>query len=219
MATARPVNASTTVDSRPADGRGARRQRNMTAVVDAFLDLVNEGVAEPGVADVAARSGVSHRSVFRYFADRDELARVAFERAQARVAPILLRPVDKSAPLDDRIEQLLACRTEAYRQLAPAARQLRNLALRQPALQGHLSRMRLQLRGVVQRLFAPELAAMDEERAADVLSALDVLTSFEAYELLRDDQKLSKARQARALSTAMAQLLLPPAPARATRRK
>jgi len=191
----------------PIDGRVARRDRNKVAVTDAYLDFIREGISHPSVAEVAQRSGVSHRSVFRYFADRDEMARTSIERQQARLAPIINRVVDPDQPLADRIDQVIRHRSDLFEAVAATARLTRTLAPAQPILQAELTTTRVRLRTNLKRVFARELEAMPAESAADVLATLDVLTSFESYELMRHDQALSKPRTARALRRTMTLLL------------
>ncbi|CAB4883170.1 unannotated protein [freshwater metagenome] len=189
------------------DGRRARRDRNKIAVVDAYLELIREGNPRPSVADVAERSGVSHRSVFRYFADKDELARTSIERQEAAVIPMVAIEVDPDRALADRIDLLVQRRLALYDAIAPVARLTRSLAPLQPILQDELTRSRLFLRVQVKRLFAPELSAMSKTRAASTLAVLDVLCSFEVAELLRADQDLSIDRAADALRDAVTAIL------------
>lgn len=189
------------------DGRSARRDANKVAVVDAFLDLIREGVARPSVAEVAERSGVSHRSVFRYFADRDEMARTSIERQQARVRPLLETKVDMKQSLADRVTQLVDLRIQLFDVVAPTARLSRALAPTQPILQDELTATRAALRAGVKRVFAPELAKLKADDAADALAAIDVLTSFESIDLLRTDRGLSRPKAARALRRSIHALL------------
>ena len=56
------------------------------------IELFTEDQLAPNAADVAARSGVSLRSVYRYFEDLDALVRAAIARHAERVAPLLERP-------------------------------------------------------------------------------------------------------------------------------
>ena len=189
------------------DGRSARRERNKIAVVDAYLDLIREGVARPAVTDVAERSGVSHRSVFRYFSDRDEMARTSIQRQHERVGPLFEQRVDEALPLADRIGELIELRMRLFDTIAPSARLSRALASTQPIIQDEVTASRAFLRAAVKRLFAAELAAMSTEDAADTLAAVDVLTSFEAFDLLRTDRGLSKPRTARVLRSTLIALL------------
>jgi TetR/AcrR family transcriptional regulator, regulator of autoinduction and epiphytic fitness len=187
------------------DGRRARRDRNKVAVVDAYLDLVREGTPRPSVADVAERSGVSYRSVFRYFDDRDELARVAIDRQQERVLALAVIEIDPAAPLGSRIELMVDARVALYEAIAPVARLSRSLAQTQQVLADQLHRSRRFFRAQLRKLFGPELAVAAD---ADSLSAmLEVVTSFEAYDLLREDQGLGRARARTVMLDALGRVL------------
>ncbi len=59
------------------DRRRLRTERGRQLVVDALLAYYDEGDPEPGAAKIAARAGVSERTVFRYFDDLDSLAAAA----------------------------------------------------------------------------------------------------------------------------------------------
>ena len=79
--TTRPLS----LDDEPVDGRRARRQRSRDLVVDALLDLLNAGVVRPTAQQVAERSGVSLRSIFRIFDDVETLHAAAAAEQLARV--------------------------------------------------------------------------------------------------------------------------------------
>ncbi len=165
------------------DGRRSRRVRNKVAVIDAYLDLVSEGNERPSVAEVAARSGVSHRSVFRYFADKDDLARSSIDRQIDRVGPQLLLDLGPEAALDDRIRHLIERRFQLFEVLAPVARLMRMMAPEDPAIRQELTRNRHVAREQIRVLFAPELDDMALDTANEVLGVIDVLCSFESGEL------------------------------------
>ena len=175
--------------------------------MDAFLDLVGEGDPHPSVAHVADRSGVSHRSVFRYFADRDEMARTSIVRGQERLGPLLRVRIDPDRPLGDRVGALISHRLELYEAVGSIARLSRSLAPRQPIIQAQLAATRAQSRAGLTRVFAAELAGMSSSQAADALAAIDVLLSFESVELLRNDQALSPPRVASVLRGTVLALL------------
>ncbi|MEI7619021.1 MAG: TetR/AcrR family transcriptional regulator [Actinomycetota bacterium] len=189
------------------DGRHARRDRNKIAVVDAFLELVRAGNPRPSVADVAERSGISHRSVFRYFADKDELARTAISRQEAAVAPMFTDTIARNTPLADRVRTLVTHRLSLFEEIAPVARLSRALAPLQPIVSAEITRSRGFLRVQVNKLFAAELDAMDPVRAASIAAVLDVVCSFESIDLLRVDQGLSQDHAAAALVESIMQLL------------
>ena len=120
------------VVDRPAtvDGRRAWRDRNLGAVVDALLDLFTEGNLRPGADEIAARSGVSRRSVFRYFDDLDSLDRVAIERQIARVSHLIEVPGLGEGSVEDRVKRLSSQRVRLFEAILPVARVSR---LRAPA--------------------------------------------------------------------------------------
>jgi TetR/AcrR family transcriptional regulator of autoinduction and epiphytic fitness len=189
------------------DGRNLRRDRNKIAVVDAFLDLVAEGNIRPSVSEVAERSGVSHRSVFRYFADTDELARTSIERQVHRVSSLIDTSVDLALSTADRIEVVVARRMRFFEAVASVMRLSRALAAEQPIVQQELTNNRSLARAQLGRMFAPELQAMDTVTSANTLAAIDVLCSFDSLELLRHDQALSETDAANALRHALTRML------------
>ncbi|MBI5088678.1 MAG: TetR/AcrR family transcriptional regulator [Actinobacteria bacterium] len=189
------------------DGRRARRDRNKYAVVDAFLELVRAGNPRPSVAEVAERSGVSHRSVFRYFEDKDQLARTAIERQQAFAAPLIALTVGPGAPLDERIQRFVERRIELFEHLAPVARLSRSLVDVQPVIAAELANNRHYFRNQIEHLFGAELDAMPRAQAAQTLAVLDVICSFESTDLLLHDQGLSRTDATAALERAVRQLL------------
>ena len=128
-------------DDAQQDGRHARRDRNKIAVVDAYLDLIRAGNPRPSVGEVADHSGVSHRSVFRYFADKDELARTSIERQESFVAPMLPIKIDHDMSLSDRVDLIVQRRFELFEAIAPVARLSRSLAPLQPILPAHSAKV------------------------------------------------------------------------------
>ncbi|MEO6124740.1 MAG: TetR/AcrR family transcriptional regulator [Ilumatobacteraceae bacterium] len=193
------------------DGRRTRRIRNKVAVIDAYLDLVGEGNDSPSVGEVAERSRVSHRSVFRYFSDKEDLARSSIDRQIERLGPLLTLQIDNDAPLDDRIEHLLIRRFELFEQIAPIARLMRSLASNHNSLGDLLSRNRYSARRQIAKLFELELSAMSDTRAEEALAVIDVLCSFESGELFRWDLKLPMDRSVAAIAPVLSALLDQPA--------
>ncbi len=168
-----------------ADGRRARRGRNRDAVVDAVYELLAEGVASPGAEQIAQRAGVSVSSVFRYFDGLDDLQEQTIAHHFALHAAHFELPDTGLGPLPDRIEGLVSARLDLYEQIAPIARVARSRALEHERISAGLAATRLQLADQVRAHFAPELAGLDATAAADVVALVDVLTSFESWELQR----------------------------------
>jgi TetR/AcrR family transcriptional regulator of autoinduction and epiphytic fitness len=189
------------------DGRRLRRQRNRDAVVDALAGLYSDGNLRPSSAEIAERAGLSPRSLFRYFDDVDDLCRAAVDRLQEQALPLLAVAATADDPLTTRVEALVDQRLRLWRNVAPAATVSRLEAPFHPALADGLRRSRAVLRAELATLFGPELDAMEPEDAEQVLAALDVVCSFESFELLRHDQALAVPRLRAALVHAVTALL------------
>jgi AcrR family transcriptional regulator len=185
------------------DGRRLRRDQNRDAVIDALLALFREGRYQPGTAEIAARAGLSPRSLFRYFDDVDDLHQAAASRQRLLARPLIELGIDPDQEIADKIRAVVRARARLFEQIGPAGRALRACAHRHDPLAAELARNRAFLRSQLAAVFAPELAA----GAAAVLPALDVLCSFESYELLRHDQGLSRVRAVAALTDAIGTLL------------
>lgn len=168
----------------PSDGRTARRDRNREAVLDAVLDLFADGSLTPVPAEVAARSGVSLRSVYRYFDDMDALVRAAIARNLARMGSYFDLEDPGVGALADRIDRTVAARLRLYDGIVPIARAAIARAPQNPIIAERLDETRLLLRRQVEEMFAPELAALDAGEASDVVAAVDVLLELDAMEHL-----------------------------------
>jgi AcrR family transcriptional regulator len=55
------------------DGRHERVERGKRAVFEALVELFSEGRYNPPIAEIAARAGVSERTLFRYFGSFNEV--------------------------------------------------------------------------------------------------------------------------------------------------
>ncbi len=203
-----PNNAGPVDAPASTDGRQRRRERNREAVVEAMLDLYHEGNLRPSTEEVAARSGLSPRSLFRYFDDVDDLTRTAMRRQQERVQHLFPVTVPPSDPLDVRIGALVEQRFRLYDAIGDAALVARLRAPFQPRLAEQVRQNRALFRGQIERLFAPELAAMPDGRGARVLAAADVLTTYEACQQLTTDQGLSPEAARTVLVEALTSLLV-----------
>ncbi|HYI62284.1 MAG TPA: TetR/AcrR family transcriptional regulator [Acidimicrobiales bacterium] len=194
----------------PQDGRTARRDRNREAVLDAVLELFRENPLTPSPADVAERSGVSRRSVQRYFDDMDALVRAAMVRHLERVEHLFALEDVGVGPLPQRIERIVDARLRLYEAVAPMARAALLRARANPLIAERLRQGRARLRDQVGAMFAPELAALPADGAEDVAAALDVLLGFEALEHLVQVRDLDEPASRRVLVRAVGSLLAVP---------
>lgn len=191
----------------PSDGRSARRDRNREAVVTALLELCRAGDVNPSADAIAARAGISVRSLFRYFDDGEAMVRTAIARQQQHLAPLYALEVDPAAPLDDRIDRFVDARTALLEGMGEVGRLARIMATRQPLVLAELARIRGTLRRQLTDVFAPELDALPSPERRAAVAAADVVTSWESFDLMRNDQGLTRDEAAAAMAGALRRLL------------
>jgi AcrR family transcriptional regulator len=172
------------------DGRTARSARTRAAVVTAVLELVRDGNPRPTAKEIAARAGISLRSVYVHFDDLDDLFAAAGARQSEEVAH-LLYAVDAGLPLPDRIDAIVRQRALLWEALAPVRRAALVWASSSPALQKGNRRITHRAIRDLARVFAAELDRRPPEHAPLVLEAMNVASSSGAWEVLRTDRGLS----------------------------
>jgi AcrR family transcriptional regulator len=174
------------------DGRHRRRLRNADAVVDAVVSLWAEGELEPGAQAIADRSGVSLRSLFRYFEDLDALVATAVER-HGGAQDHWFEPLPDHGSLDERLDRLVDHRLALHDALFPLWRAARLRAHRVPRIRHQGAARARQLRDQTAVLLAPELAAADPTVRRRALHALEVALDLESVDRLRVDRAVSRA--------------------------
>jgi TetR/AcrR family transcriptional regulator of autoinduction and epiphytic fitness len=201
------MTADTTAEDTPIDGRTARRDRNRDLVLDAVLELFADNQFAPNAADVAARSGVSLRSVYRYYEDFDELVRAAIARHAERVAPLIEMPDPGKGPLDERVVRFVAHRTRLYEASAPMARATLVRAPANRLVREQVELVRKRLSKQTHAMFAPELSALPTAQRRAIGAAADTLTQFESAENLRVRLGYSSAQTSDILRRSLLALL------------
>lgn len=164
------------------DGRTARAARTRRLVVEAMIELVEQGDLEPTAQEVADRAGVSLRTVFHHFQSMElvfaECWEVQVERHWSHLAAV---PAD--GHLAHRIDATVHQRAELFEGIAGPRRAAAVWAHRSEVLALGLQRSRASLRGLLAETFAPELGGDPQPEV--LLDALDVATCFEAWDVLR----------------------------------
>lgn len=168
----------------PIDGRTARRQRNRALVLDAVIEIFESGNIDPGIDEVSAWSGVSNRSIYRYFHHRDELIRAAMWHAMARVQPQMELQDLGVGSLRERIDRFVAHRLRMYAALAPLTRAARRAAQTEPIISEEFEAGRLVLRKQFLDHFAPELEPVAPGERTRLVTAAEMAFQFDAFEYL-----------------------------------
>lgn len=221
------------VDATPADGRVARRERNINAVLDVVLEMFAEESLFPTMEQAAARSGLSLRSLYRYFADPGELLEATIRRNRERTVPLTRLHAIGTGPLDARIDDFVAMRLRLYDAVAPEYRATLAHAHRLPRISEQLATARDEMCRQFKLQFAPELEARTPDSGTDapesaprsprpetdtptsgtaadgdtVLTAGDLLTQLDSIDYLRRHRGLSAAETKAILASTLTTLL------------
>ena len=189
----------------PVDGRTLRRTRNRTAVITALLDMIREGDLHPGAAEIAERAGVSHRSIFRYFDDLDDLVRTAIDQAFQDAEPLSRITAIGRGTLEDRVRVYVDERLALYDYVNGPMQVARMRASSIPSIDEEIAVVAEAFRVQIAQHFATELDALPEAHRDDIVSAILVLSSYDAYvihtTLLANDRDQMRASWNTALLT------------------
>jgi AcrR family transcriptional regulator len=167
------------------DGRTARRLENRAKILDGALDVVASG--DELTADaIAARAGVSVRSVYNHFASASELVAGMYERGTQKVMPLLAELPAPEAPFAERVRRWTRVRTQILEEVAPVRWHAMVAEERHPEMQPQAEALRRAHRDDVRRTF-PELP---DEAAVDAVAAL---TDSLGWKALRRHQGLPPA--------------------------
>jgi len=181
------------VDTAIDDGRTRRRLRTYELAVDAVLDLIQEEHAPPTAQQVAERSGISIRTIFRLTEDIDSLRAAAIARQSARVRSLFVT-LPHEGPLDSRIDALVANRSTIFEAVAPVRRIAESVATTSQLVAEQLADNRRLFRSQVRTCFGSELLAVSSQLRAEMLEAADIAASWETWDQLRRVKGLSKPR-------------------------
>ena len=184
------------------DRRVLRGQRNRAALVDAVIDLIEEGELTPTAGQIAERAGVALRSIYHHFDDLDGLARAVADEQLIRLADVL-RPIPTDAPFDERLSVFVRQRAELMERGMAVYRASLLAVPRNPAVGRRMAFTNQFLREELAQTFAEELKG----RPGWVLEALDLLTSYDGWIRLRLGQGLSVLRARRLIAGVVPDLL------------
>jgi AcrR family transcriptional regulator len=149
---------------------------------------VQAGDLRPTGQRVAERAGVSLRTVFRHFEDMEGLNREMHDRMERVLRPFAVAE-RVSGSVIERVRDLIRRRTNLFEKGAPFLRAGAINRWQSPYLtETHAAEVR-ELRAELNRTL-PEMSRVSAERQ----EALELVTSFEAWDRLRVDQELGRDR-------------------------
>jgi AcrR family transcriptional regulator len=149
----------------PVDGRTLRRTRNRTAVITALLDMIR----------------VSHRSIFRYFDDLDDLVRTAIDQAFQDAEPLSRITDIGRGTLEDRVRVYVDERLALFDYVNGPMQVARMRSSSIPSIDEEIAVVAEAFRVQIAQHFATELDAVPDAHRDDIVSAVLVLSSYDAY--------------------------------------
>jgi TetR/AcrR family transcriptional regulator of autoinduction and epiphytic fitness len=177
-------------DVEPADGRAARSHRTRLAILDAMRALHAEGDLRPTVPRIAPRAGVSLRTVWQQFADREALLIEAVRRDR-EIQRSLVSRIDPDQPLSARVEAFVTQRARVLEEMTPTWRAARVHQPFSDQLQRDRKRRNTGGRAEVEQVFAAELSALPQQQRERLADALHAISLWSFWESLRTDLELS----------------------------
>lgn len=182
----------------------------MRAVLDAVHELFGEGRYDPAAEEVAARSGVSLRSIYRYFPDREQLLVAALSRRLDEADHLYTIERAGEGDVDERVRAYVSRRIELHDAVGPAVRVSLVTSRQVPEVASLVAERRRRLLQLVRDQFAPELDALDPAERERTVTAVGVLCQFESIDSLRHERGLGWAETARVLESGVRALLAQP---------
>ncbi len=181
----------------PSDGRAARAARTRDAIVEASIALVEAGDVRPTAPRIAARAGVSVRSVFQHFDDLPSLHTAVVQRVVERLS-LLVVAVDPGLGLDARVDAFARYRAALLEAVTPFRRAAAVHGPFAPEIREAVARGNEFLRCDVESTFSPELSGLPPAERRELLDALAATASWGMWDSLRAEAGDS-ASQARAV--------------------
>lgn len=167
------------------DGRRQRSERSRAKIVAAMFTVIRGGNMDPSAATLAKEAKVGIRTVFRHFDDVDSLYREMSAQMEAEILPIVAQPFN-GPTWQERLSELIDRRVHVYERIMPiktcaGLRRFRSEYLMQD-YQRFLIGEHDGLAGILPSHIKSDKTLFD---------ALEMLTGFNAWRRLRQDQQLT----------------------------
>ena len=174
------------------DGRRKRSERSRAAIITATLNLIDNGNFAPTARQIAEEAGIGLRSFFRHFDDMEALMDTIDQHMRGYYEPLFVRPF-KDGTLEERIEDIVIDRSEAYERLKKLMMTSQAQLWRSEVVQKNYARNQKGLRKHLEK-WLPELKSQNPANR----EAAHAAASFENWHRLRQHQglNLSDARMA-----------------------
>lgn len=168
------------------DGRRLRSERSRKSMIDAALELIEEGNFAPTAKQISARAGVGIRSFFRQFEDMDQFFAAVDEHTVGSFWESFLHEGDREGELPERLDSILATYAKAFEEHRSLLLATKSLRWSSRVLKANYERYQQISRANKER-WLPEISQLP----SDERELADAYLSFEMWHRLRDIQGLS----------------------------
>lgn len=172
-------------DDEEADGRRLRSSRSRERIVHAMIELVRAGEMSPAAARVAEKANVGLRTVFRHFEEMETLNREISAVIEAEIMPLIEKPFQGKgwrAQFDDLLDR----RAHIYERIMPLKIAGSIQRFRSKFLMEDYNRFLRMEREGLKRVLPQKIMA-----DTVLFQAIEMMTGFQAWRRLRQDQGLS----------------------------
>ena len=183
------------------DGRRKRSERSRAAIITATLNLIDNGNFVPTARQIAEEAGIGLRSFFRHFDDMEALMDTIDQHMRGYYEPLFVRPF-KDGTLEERIEDIVIDRSEAYERLKKIMMTSQAQLWRSEVVQKNYARNQKGLRKHLEK-WLPELKSQNPANR----EAAHAAASFENWHRLRQHQGLNLSDARKAMIVAIISLL------------
>jgi AcrR family transcriptional regulator len=183
------------------DGRRQRSERSRAKIVAAMFSVIRGGEMDPSAATLAEEAKVGIRTVFRHFDDVDSLYREMSAQMEAEILPIVSRPF--TAPTwQGRLSEMIDRRVNVYERIMPIKTCAGLRRFRSEYLMQDYQRFLTMERDGLARVLPSHIKA-----DKTLFAALEMLTGFNAWRRLRQDQQLTAKQAEKAIRFSVEKLV------------
>ena len=168
------------------DGRRQRSERSRQAIIDASLELLEEGILVPTAQQISERAGVGIRSFFRHFSDMEALFAAADEQSREATEALFIGR-DRDGTLEERILHAVERHADGYEDQKNVIKSTAAQSWRYEILRKNYARYQRGLRKDIDN-WLPEVMLLSPLQR----EAVDAVASAEMWLRLREHQGLSK---------------------------
>ena len=186
------------------DGRRLRSERSRKSMIDAALELIEEGNFAPTAKQISTHAGVGIRSFFRQFEDMDQFFAAVDEHTVGSFWESFLHEGDREGELPERLDSILATYAKAFEEHRSLLLATKSLRWSSRVLKANYERYQQISRANKER-WLPEISQL----ASDERELADAYLSFEMWHRLRDIQGLSCSAAQAVILKALTRLLSP----------